>query len=72
MEGVPEGEEAEHDIDNEYDSDYDEEGQYIWGAEHEDWEFYYNEDKLSYERGESTVPETLNPDSLPRANEITM
>ena len=50
---------------SEYDSDYDEEGRYIWGQEGEDWEFYYQEDKDAYEKGESTVPETLNPGALP-------
>ena len=49
----------------EYDSEYDEEGRYIWGVEGEDWEFYYEEDKLAYEQGLSTVPETLNPGALP-------
>ena len=49
-----------------YDSDYDEEGRYIWGAEGDDWEFYYQEDKEAYEAGLSTVPETLNPGALPR------
>ena len=64
-------EEAKDDED-EYDSDYDEEGRYIWGAEGEDWEFYYQEDKEAYERGESTVPETLNPDALPRPGNISI
>ena len=36
-----EEEKKDEDIDNEYDSDYDEEGRYIWGAEGDDWEFYY-------------------------------
>ena len=58
-------EEIKEDEDD-YDSEYDEEGNYIWGAEGDDWEFYYREDKESYERGESTVPEPLNPDALPR------
>ena len=56
-------------MDDEYDSDYDEEGRYIWGAEGEDWEFYYQEDKEAYEAGLSTVPECLNPTALPRAGE---
>ena len=62
----PEGDEAAEDIDDEYDSDYDEEGNYIWGAENADWTFYYTEDQEAYERGETTVPETLNSDALPR------
>lgn len=57
---------------DEYDSDYDEEGRYIWGKEGEDWEFYYQEDKEAYERGESTVPEVMNPDALPRPKENTV
>lgn len=56
---------SDDDSENEYDSDYDEEGRYIWGAENEDWEFYYQEDKEAYEAGLSTVPECLNPGSLP-------
>ena len=50
------------------DSDYDDEGRYVWGKENEDWEFYYQEDKEAYEQGLSTVPEILNPDALPRIN----
>lgn len=65
-------EEDKEDEESEEDSDYDEEGRYIWGAEGEDWEFYYNEDKISYLKGESTVPETMNPDSLPRPQERTI
>ena len=57
---------------NEYDSDYDEEGRYIWGQEGEDWEFYYQEDKEAYERGESTVPEVLNPGALPTPAQHTV
>ena len=63
--GAAAEEEKKDDDENEYDSDYDEEGNYIWGAEGEDWEFYYQEDKESYERGESTVSGVLNPDALP-------
>ena len=55
----------DEDIDDEYDSDYDEEGRYIWGQEGDDWEFYYQEDKEAYEAGESTVPECMNPGALP-------
>ena len=51
------------------DEDYDEEGRYIWGKEGEDWEFYYEEDRLAYEQGLSTVPETLNPGALPQARD---
>ena len=65
-------EEVKEEEDDEYDSDYDEEGNYVWGQEGADWEFYYQEDKEAYERGESTVPETLNPDALPRAQEISV
>lgn len=61
-----EEEEKKGSDDSEYDSDYDEEGRYIWGKEGDDWEFYYQEDKEAYERGESTVPEVMNPDALPR------
>merc|ERR1740139_917196 len=50
---------------SEYDSEYDEQGRYIWGNEGNDWEFYYDEDKIAYELGQSTVPETLNPQALP-------
>jgi len=57
----------EEEEEDEYDSDYDEEGKYIWGAEGEDWEFYYEEDRLAYEQGLSTVPEVLNPGALPTA-----
>ena len=46
----------------EHDSDYDEEGNYIWGEEGKDWDFYYKEDKEAYERGDNTVhPSILNP-----------
>ena len=65
-------EEEKDEEDDMYDSDYDEEGNYIWGAEGDDWEFYYQEDKLAYERGETTVPEVLNPDALPRGQEISV
>ena len=58
--------EEEKSSEDEYDSDYDEEGRYIWGAEGDDWEFYYQEDKEAYEQGLSTVPEVLNPGALPR------
>lgn len=58
---------SDDDSENEYDSDYDEEGRYIWGAENDDWEFYYKEDKEAYEAGQSTVPECLNPGALPVA-----
>ena len=29
--------------------DYDENGNYIWGKEGDDWEFYYEEDKQAFE-----------------------
>lgn len=51
--------------DFEYDSDYDEQGKYIWGDEGEDWDFYYDEDKEAFELGLPTVPEPLNPSALP-------
>lgn len=53
-----------------YDSDYDEQGKYIWGKENEDWEFYYDEDKEAYELGLTTVPETLNPTALPKDDRL--
>ena len=62
----------DEDDEDEYDSDYDEEGRYIWGQEGEDWEFYYQEDKEAYERGESTVPEVMNPGALPTAGQTTV
>ena len=60
------------DSENEYDSDYDEEGRYIWGQEGADWEFYYQEDKEAYLAGESTVPECLNPSALPRQGQMSI
>ena len=63
----------EEDEEDSYDDeDYDEEGRYIWGKENEDWEFYYEEDRIAYEKGESTVPETLNPGALPQARNEKM
>jgi len=56
---------------SEYDSEYDEQGRYIWGKEGADWEFYYDEDKIAYELGQSTVPETLNPQALPNDDRLT-
>ena len=41
--------------------DYDEEGKYIWGKEGSDWDWYYQEDKLAYERGDPVHPNTMNP-----------
>jgi len=49
----------------EEDSNYDSEGNYKWGKEGEDWDFYYEEDRQAHLRGESTVPEPLNPQALP-------
>jgi hypothetical protein len=50
-----------------YDPDeYDDNGQYIWGKEGDDWEFYYDEDKQAFENGESTVSNCLNPEMLPQ------
>ena len=46
--------------------DYDENGNYIWGKEGDDWEFYYEEDKQAFERGESTVSNVMNPEMLPQ------
>jgi len=66
------GEEGQKAEDSEYyDSDYDEQGKYIWGKEGEEWEFYYDEDKEAYELGLSTVPETLNPTALPKDDRLT-
>lgn len=31
------------------DQDYDEEGNYIWGEEGKEWDWYYKEDKEAYE-----------------------
>ena len=45
----------------EWASDVDSEGNQIWGEEGEDWDFYYQEDKEAYHRGESTLPPLLNP-----------
>ena len=64
-----EGEEETKEEEFEYDSDYDEEGRYIWGEENEDWEFYYQEDKEAYEAGLSTVPECMNPSALPKTGD---
>lgn len=66
------GQKAQEDGENSeyYDSDYDEQGKYIWGKEHDDWEFYYDEDKEAYELGLSTVPETLNPTALPKDDRL--
>ena len=62
-------EEKSEDSDS-YDSydpdDFDENGNYIWGKEGEDWEFYYDEDRVAFENGESTVSNVLNPDMLPQ------
>ena len=68
---APEDEQEDEVEDNgnpdwEYDSDYDEQGKYIWGAEGDDWDFYYDEDKEAYELGLPTVPEPLNPSALPK------
>ena len=43
----------------EYDSDYDSKGNYIWGEEGVDWEFYYEEDKIAYESGLPYEPHDL-------------
>ena len=45
----------------EWASDVDSDGKPIWGAEGEDYEFYYPEDKEAFEKGESTLPPLLNP-----------
>jgi len=66
QEEVKKDEESEEDSDDE---NYDEEGRFIWGKEGEDWEFYYEEDRIAYEKGESTVPECLNPYALPQARD---
>lgn len=64
-----EGQEAQEDSEY-YDSDYDDQGKFIWGKEGEEWEFYYDEDKEAYELGLSTVPETLNPTALPKDDRL--
>jgi len=69
MEENKDGQKAEE-SDEYYDSDYDEQGRYIWGKEGEEWEFYYEEDKEAYELGLSTVPETLNPTALPQDDRL--
>ena len=60
---------VQNDDEDSYDSydpdDYDENGNYIWGKEGDDWDFYYEEDKLAFERGESTVSNVMNPEMLP-------
>ena len=45
----------------EHDSDYDEEGKYVWGEEGADWDWYYKEDKDAFERGDPVHPSILNP-----------
>ena len=62
----------EEDESEDSEENYDEEGRFIWGKEGEDWEFYYEEDRIAYENGESTVPETLNPYALPQARDERM
>lgn len=42
------------------DSDYDSDGKYIWGKEGDDWEFYYEEDKIAWEKGDYSMPDPLN------------
>ena len=70
MDAQDEKEAALPDDEDSYDSydpdEYDDNGNYIWGKEGEDWEFYYEEDKQAFERGESTVSNCLNPDMLPQ------
>jgi len=63
---ISQPEEEDDGKDFEYDSDYDEQGKYIWGEEGEDWDFYYDEDKEAFELGLPTVPEPLNPSALPQ------
>jgi len=52
----------------EWASDVDSQGKQIWGKEGEDFEWYYQEDKESYERGESTLPPLLNPRQITDKN----
>jgi hypothetical protein len=42
---------------------YDEEGNFIWGQEGNEWDWYYKEDKEAFERGGGTIhhPNVLNP-----------
>ena len=50
----------------EWASDVDSRGRPLWkqGVEGEDWDFYYQEDKDAYEKGESTLPPLLNPSQI--------
>ena len=66
----PDGKEEESEYENEEEEKerlekeqyYDENGKYIWGKEGEDWEFYYQEDKEAFQRGDRSVhPGVLNP-----------
>jgi len=61
---------VQEDDEDSYDSydpeEYDDNGNYIWGKEGDDWEFYYEEDKIAFEKGESTVSNCLNPEMLPQ------
>lgn len=51
---------------SEYGSDYDSQGRYIWGEEGVDWEFYDQEDKDAWEKGENMMFEPMNPDAVPK------
>ena len=70
MDAEDENQVQEDDDEDSYDSydleEYDDNGNYIWGKEGDDWEFYYEEDKIAFERGESTVSNCLNPEMLPQ------
>eukprot|EP00350_Pseudokeronopsis_sp_OXSARD2_P008276 CAMPEP_0170556352 /NCGR_PEP_ID=MMETSP0211-20121228/16400_1 /TAXON_ID=311385 /ORGANISM="Pseudokeronopsis sp., Strain OXSARD2" /LENGTH=137 /DNA_ID=CAMNT_0010866637 /DNA_START=227 /DNA_END=642 /DNA_ORIENTATION=- len=62
-----EGEEEEEEDDGYPSEYYDEEGNFIWGKEGNDWDWYYKEDKEAYERGERSLhhPNVLNPPQKP-------
>lgn len=54
----------------EHDSDYDEQGKYVWGEEGKEWDYYYKEDKEANERGDPVHPQVLNPPMSSGDNEL--
>ena len=60
-----ENEEAKSESDSYNEEYYDDQGRYIWGEQGKDWEFYDQEDAEAYEKGLSTISNTLNPQALP-------
>jgi hypothetical protein len=44
---------------------YDSQGNYKWGEEGTDWEFYDQEDKDAFEQGTNKMFEPMNPDAVP-------